>query len=198
MKKRKINWKHIQQEYNGGMSIRQLSKKYKLSSVTFSDAVKVGLLKTRTLGEALKLRYKQNPNSNPMKQISSREKVRKTVMERVRNGTWHNSFSKSRTHIYKGIKLYGKWEVAYAMWLDDNDIEWRRPKESFVYEFGGSDHRYTPDFYLIQEGVYVEVKGYKTEKDEAKWSQFPLKLKVLMGEDLHEMGLITSYKKIQP
>jgi hypothetical protein len=49
----------------------------------------------------------------------------------------------------------------------------------------------TPDFYLIESDTYVEVKGYKTEKDEAKWNQFPKhrKLKILMKEDLISLGV---------
>jgi len=43
---------------------------------------------------------------------------------------------------------------------------------------------------LIDEGMYIEIKGYKVEKDEAKWSQFPLKLKVLTGHNLIELGLL--------
>jgi hypothetical protein len=59
-----------------------------------------------------------------------------------------------------------------------------------VYQFDGRTRRYTPDFYLPLEDVYVEIKGYKTEKDEAKWSQFPERLVVLMKEELHSMQVI--------
>ena len=37
--------------------------------------------------------------------------------------------------------------------------------------------------------IYIEIKGYKTEKDDAKWSQFPKyrTLKVLMFEELNKI-----------
>lgn len=68
---------------------------------------------------------------------------------------------------------------------------WQRCKESFGYEFENKKRKYTPDFYLPESNEYVEVKGYKTEKDLAKWSQFPpnKKLKVLMKEELLALGL---------
>lgn len=122
------------------------------------------------------------------------KKISETVNKKIKEGTWHNSFSKSRTHEYKGVKLYGKWELEYAKWLDKNNVKWSRVEESFVYIFEGKEKQYTPDFYLIDEDCYIEIKGYETEKDRAKWSQFPLRLKVIKGEELFKLGLIESYK----
>lgn len=119
-----------------------------------------------------------------------KQKLSETVRKKVREGTWHLSFSRSRTHEYKGIKFHGMWEVRYAMYLDEQCIPWRRPNEKFAYSFEGRNSCYTPDFYLIDEGTYIEIKGYKTPKDEAKWSQFPLKLKILRGIDLIELGIL--------
>lgn len=39
-------------------------------------------------------------------------------------------------------------------------------------------------FYLINEDLYIEIKGYETSKDEAKWSQFSKKLKIIFGKEL--------------
>ena len=49
-----------------------------------------------------------------------------------------------------------------------------------------SQRYYTPDFYLPDEDIYIEIKGYKTIKDEAKWSQFPIdkRLKVLFDKGI--------------
>lgn len=119
-----------------------------------------------------------------------KEKLSKVVRKKVSEGTWHLSFSHSRTHEYKGVKFHGMWEVKYAKFLDDNGIVWRRPTEKFKYEFEGKSSYYTPDFFLLEEKVYVEIKGYKTPKDEAKWRQFPLELKVLLGKDLIQLGIL--------
>lgn len=44
---------------------------------------------------------------------------------------------------------------------------------------------------LPETDEYIEIKGYKTIKDEAKWSQFPShrKLRVLMKKELLELGV---------
>jgi hypothetical protein len=119
-----------------------------------------------------------------------REKMSEVVMKKVKEGTWHLSFSKSRTHEYKSVKFHGLWEVKFAMNLDDKNVEWRRPTEKFQYTFEGKTRNYTPDFWIPELDSYVEIKGYTTPKDEAKWSQFPLKLIILKGEDLIQLGIL--------
>lgn len=70
---------------------------------------------------------------------------------------------------YKGVLLDSQWEVDLAIWLDQNGIIWERPNKGFEYDYKGKKHIYYPDFYLPQLNIYVEVKGYKREKDEYKW-----------------------------
>jgi hypothetical protein len=121
----------------------------------------------------------------------SKQKRRDTIAEKVKNGEWHTSLAKRMHYRYKNIDMHGKWEYNYAVWLDKSNIQWEKCKESFEYFFEGKNRRYTPDFYLIESDTYVEVKGYKTGKDEAKWNQFPKhrKLKILMKEDLISLGV---------
>ena len=55
--------------------------------------------------------------------------------------------------------------------------------QGFPYNWNG-DRTYFPDFYLPELSEYVEVKGYKTERDVAKWQQFPNKLRLILKEDI--------------
>lgn len=99
--------------------------------------------------------------------------VRKTIRAKVANGQWHTSVAKRMHYTHRGIALHGKWELFYARHLDDYGIRWQRNTERFPYFYQGVDRYYTPDFYLPGLDVYVEIKGYETEKDKAKWTQFP-------------------------
>lgn len=126
----------------------------------------------------------------------SSKTISKTVNKKVIDGTWHFSFSKTRTHIYKGLHLRGKWEVAYAQYLDAHNVDWIQPTKSFPYTFEGKTRQYFPDFYLLEEDLYVEIKGYETPKDRAKWKEFPHKLLILKGKDLVKLGLDIEYKKV--
>jgi deoxycytidine triphosphate deaminase len=110
----------------------------------------------------------------------------------VKNRDWHISLAKHMHYKYKGYDLHGKWELEFAKYLDYNNIEWDRPKTRFKYIFEDKERYYTPDFYLIETDEYVEIKGFKTEKDYAKWNQFNYKtqLIVLMEKDLKELKII--------
>lgn len=120
------------------------------------------------------------------------KRISRTIKKKVEEGTWHTSLAKHMHIDYNGVNLHGSWELAYAKYLDLNKIRWIRTTDSFHYEFEGKSRKYTPDFYLIDSDEYVEIKGYKTKKDDAKWSQFPShkKLVVLMGEELKQMNII--------
>mgnify|MGYP002348961458 FL=1 len=88
-----------------------------------------------------------------------------------------------------GYKFYGKWELNYDIWLDENLIEWQRPNEVFQYTMNDKVHHYTPDFYLPKTNEYIEIKGYETEKDRCKWRDFPLKLRILKRDDLKLLNI---------
>ena len=57
------------------------------------------------------------------------------------------------------------------------------------------------DFYISDLDLYVEIKGYETEKDRCKWRDFPHKLIVLKKEeyklfDLENLEIILTKGKI--
>jgi hypothetical protein len=114
-----------------------------------------------------------------------------TIRRKVENNEWHLSVRKYIIVEYKGQKFHSHWEVKYAKWLDLNDIEWIRTKDKFPYFWNNAIHYYFPDFYLPASNEYVEIKGYKTERDDAKWTQFPndKTLVVLLEKDLKKLGI---------
>ena len=85
---------------------------------------------------------------------------------------------------YDGLKFHGSWEVEFYKFCKSQNIQCERPKQHFPYEWNGSTHSYFPDFFLPEFNVWVEIKGYKTERDEAKWNQFPLKHVVIMKDEI--------------
>ena len=83
------------------------------------------------------------------------------------------------------VLLDGSWELLVAGWLDKHTVSWVRNKKRFPYEDAGRVRYYTPDFYLLEKDLYLEVKGYETDLDRLKWSQFPEKLVVLRKHEIH-------------
>lgn len=88
--------------------------------------------------------------------------------------------------IYKDTTLDSQWEVDFAVWLDEKGIIWERPNKGFEYDYKGKKHIYYPDFYLPQLNIYVEVKGYKREKDEYKWKSLT-DLIVILSDDIKKI-----------
>lgn len=74
------------------------------------------------------------------------------------------------------IKMKGKWELKFAVFLNDKNIKWTNVIKPFPYFWNDSWHLYFPDFYLPDFNVYVEIKGYERERDIQKWCQFKEKL----------------------
>ena len=83
---------------------------------------------------------------------------------------------------YKEHYADSSWEVYMMEYFDANEIIFERKCGYFKYTFQGKERKYFPDFFLPEYDIYVEVKGYKTDKDIAKWTQFPEKLIIIDGE----------------
>lgn len=60
----------------------------------------------------------------------------------------------------KNINVQGTWEKRFAEYLNKNKIKWDRIRIRF-----NGHKRYTPDFYLIEEKIYVEIKGWMKQRD---------------------------------
>lgn len=158
----------------------------------YTKAKRLGM-PTPTVSESTRLKL-SNASSSRTKEwnIENGKRISKTVKKKVEEGTWHTSLARHMHINYNGVDLHGSWELGYAKFLDKNNIKWIKNKDSFAYIYEGKERRYTPDFYLIESDQYIEIKGYKTDKDEAKWSQFPKhrKLTVLMKKDLKELKIL--------
>jgi ribosomal protein L37AE/L43A len=93
--------------------------------------------------------------------------------------------------IYAGrVYLQSSWELAYAKYLDENNIKWQRNTKHFNYfDSNNKEHYYVPDFYLEKDNLFIEIKGYKTELDNLKWKSIP-NLKVLFKSDLKKINVL--------
>lgn len=82
----------------------------------------------------------------------------------------HNVCGRTKKIDYNGKKLTGTWELEVAKFLDRKGIAWTNILKPFQYVWESSVRNYFPDFYLSEYNLYIEVKGNKTDRDEAKWS----------------------------
>lgn len=80
-----------------------------------------------------------------------------------------NVCGRAKKSIYNGQLMHSSWEELVAKWFDENDIVWTRETKAFIYEWKGI-RKYFPDFFLPDLNLYIEVKGYTTDRDKAKWA----------------------------
>lgn len=120
------------------------------------------------------------------------DEIRKNHSESMHNAILNNpeaytSSNRGRVKCIEkdGIKFHGSWEVIFYDWCILNNIKIIRENfTSFSYFWNDSVHQYFPDFFLPELNSYVEVKGYETERDNAKWSQFPQKLIIIKKDEI--------------
>jgi hypothetical protein len=136
---------------------------------------------------------RKRPPWSEEQRIKQSKSMLKAVENHPESYSTNNIIGRVKQIEYKGILLKGGWEVKTAKWLDYNNIEWKYEPCSYPYEFEGKERRYFPDFFLPEYNVYLEVKGYETEQDRAKWSQLKKDLVIIdkkVVDKLYEYSII--------
>lgn len=92
------------------------------------------------------------------------------------------------------IWLRSSWEVAVADYLYDNNYIFEYEFTTFEIE----NTTYTPDFYLIAEDKYIEVKGYMSKVAQTKIDlfikkYFDIKLEIWNVDILAEKEILQDY-----
>lgn len=123
--------------------------------------------------------------SDPIIREKHKQSMRQAVLN---NPESYSSSNRGRTKqiIVDGIKLQGQWEVDFYNWAKEQGLNPQRPSKAFRYIWNG-ERWYHPDFYLPTKDIYVEVKGYETERDRAKWSQFTEKLCIIKEREIKQI-----------
>jgi hypothetical protein len=164
-------------------------------------------------GRQSKSNYRKGLTKETSEEIrKTSEKVSKTMKEKVANGTYipipwtderrhalsveqslNNRGGKCKWFTYKGYKLQGRWELAVAKKLDELNIKWHKPRinsEVWSYILDGESKSYTPDLFLEEFNLFLEIKGYwwgnDKEKMKAVIEQHPDKKIIIIEKDGYE------------
>lgn len=141
-------------------------------------------LRGRPLSESTKqkisLSLKGKPNHPQSKE--TKKKISETCKKNKCSGGYRQGSGRGKKGTYKGYYCDSSWELAYVIYNLDHNIKFERNEKLFPYEFNGEQHKYKPDF--IENGIYVEIKGYFTEQVKAKEFAFPYQLKYIDKESI--------------
>ena len=131
--------------------------------------------------------------STPEKELIRRQKLRQKINERYAAG-WEVKCGRAPKLDYISpiagkIKLDGSWELSTAQYLDRIGVQWRRNKKRFKYfnTIKNRESTYCPDFFVKDWNTYIEVKGYETDLDRCKWSQFTEPLLIWKKDKINEI-----------
>ena len=115
------------------------------------------------------------------------EIMKEAVKKHPDSYTKNNVCGRVKIINYNGVNLKGSWELKVAEWLDKNKVKWENEANPQPYYWNDGWHLYFPDFYIRELDTYIEVKGYKTKRDEAKWSQFKGTLLIIDKTNIFEL-----------
>lgn len=156
---------------------KTMKSRYGVENILSSETVKLQIENTNLIKYGCK---------RPLQNESIKEKMIKTCMEKYgvenplaskdirekgkisyynKTGYWHNSQNpennkkRCKRYTYNNIPFDSSWELAYYIWLKDNNIVFEYQPEPLKYYWVGDDkfHNYYVDFKL--ENEYVEIKN---------------------------------------
>jgi len=146
------------------------------------------VMSTETKEKISKLSTKSNNIywADPKNRKRQSNRMKQAVME---NPAAYTSSNRGRTKqiIINGIKLQGQWEVDFYQWATSQGLATEKVEQGFPYIWNDNQHAYFPDFYIPSLNIYIEVKGYETDRDRAKWLHFPYKLCIIKAKEIKQI-----------
>jgi hypothetical protein len=112
-----------------------------------------------------------------------------------RTGKNNPNFGKLAAHskgsYYKNIWMRSSYEILFVNWLDNNNIKWEYEPKTF--DLGNTT--YTPDFYLPEFNIYIEVKGWWRPDAKIKFDLFNqlyvgYRIKIVDKKELQSIGVL--------
>lgn len=126
---------------------------------------------------------RNNPNCTGKAKTAEAELERRNRISKNGKGKiggYRERSGRGKKGRYKGYWCDSSWELAFVIYNIDHNVIFQRNNQKFDYEFENEKLFYIPDF-IMEDGLYVEIKNYNTPKTIAKHNQFPHKLKVICG-----------------
>lgn len=89
------------------------------------------------------------------------------------------------------INMRSTWEAKFAKYLDDSNLTWFYEHKTFELSNGKT---YTPDFYIKEWDMYIEIKGYPHEESIEKYELFNNEYPFIKNRILFKKELLNEFK----
>ena len=166
--------KHFTRNYGGDYCSQECSRAHKIECPVCGRKIsvqgynkhvlncqrKAGLISDAEFFSRYKLTGKA---STPGKEQERRKRISETMKRNPNAGGLRKGSGRGHKCWYESpiagkVYLRSTYELEYCKYLDRNGIQWKQNTEGFTYEFKGKVHRYFPDFILLNENLYIEIK----------------------------------------
>lgn len=170
-----IDWAEIQKWYDSGnYSLRDTYLHFRIPKCRIYEAVKAGKIIKKSSAIMRAIFIKKKIINGTLKFTDTqretlRQAMRAAVLRSPASYSSNSVCGRAKMYEYNGAKFKGSWELLIAKTLDAENIKWKREVTPIPYFYEGREHLYFPDFWLPEFEAYIEVKGYATQKDFAKW-----------------------------
>lgn len=147
--------------FNAGASVRDL-KAAGYSIIEYNYAVTTNAITPRSLSDAGKISRQLKPRS------PHTEETRQRISKKM---SINNKGGRCKWYEVSGQQVQGTWERNVAEKLDELGVRWEKLKvhrHTFEYEMDGQVRHYTPDIFLPDANVYLEIKGRWWGRDKEK------------------------------
>lgn len=164
----KYSWEEVQNEYDSGMSWRELKEKYGFNSHTLQKYRKDGTLKSRTISESLRLEHKKNPDRH----LHTEETKRKISASRTLYLKEHpDQVPYLLNHYSKGDSYPERY---FAELFAAENIDLKHHLQIGLYQL---------DFYNLESMIDIEIDG-----DQHYLDQRIVKSDIRRTEFLEDLG----------
>lgn len=121
--------------------------------------------------------------SKSLKGYTHSDETKKKISQAIKGkaGGYRKNSGIGKKGWYKGYWCDSSYELAFVIYNLEHGIKFARNTKRFEYEFENKKYYYIPDF-IMNDGTYVEIKNFITDRVLAKHEQFPHKLIVICGK----------------
>lgn len=173
-------WRQVQNEkgirlnFYDSIEYKEKQSKIRLSQLPMSQQVREQISKS-------KIDYYSNEENRK----KHSERMKQVVKDNPESYSDNNVVGRSKHFTVEGVRYNSTWEFIVSNFLDVHKIKWKRGNiKPISYWWKEKWHLYFPDFLLTEYDIYVEVKGYETERDQAKWKHVDKPILIIKQKEI--------------
>jgi hypothetical protein len=108
-------------------------------------------------------------------------------------GGYRRGSGRGKKGWYKGYWCDSSWELAWIIYQLDHNVLFKRNYQKFKYTYNGVEKNWMPDF-ILDDGSYVEIKGYLTEQVRHKLRSFTKDLCLITEKEMKDILMYVTDK----